>query len=181
MTEKVLLKKTMLQGVPVPVEIPKVCDGRSGNPFCMMSHFKGEPFAPPPEEEYTPLQYVKHLFDGALIDHIVEHTNLYPVQSTGSSICVRHNDMKMYLGGAGNEVYHQVATNKDVLVQRNQSSFCGRCHVNQPLCKNSTVFLLQRQHQTSSSYSQDHDKLFEVRPIINSLGAGISRGVPLCG
>lgn len=36
--------------------------------------FKGEPFPPPPLEEYTPLHYFKQFFDDALIDHRVEQT-----------------------------------------------------------------------------------------------------------
>ena len=60
--------------------------------------YKGEPFPPPPLEECTPLQYFKQFFDDSLIDHLVEQTNLYSVQSTGSSIGVTHNEMEMYLG-----------------------------------------------------------------------------------
>ena len=39
--------------------------------------FKGEPFPPPPLKDKTPLQYFKQFFDDALIDHLVEQTNLY--------------------------------------------------------------------------------------------------------
>ena len=45
--------------------------------------FKGEPFPPPPLKDKTPLQYFKQFFADALIDHLVEQTNLCSVQTTG--------------------------------------------------------------------------------------------------
>ena len=60
--------------------------------------YKGEPFPLPPEPEMTPFQYFKQTFDDQLIDHIVEQTNLYSVQSTGTSIAVDHNEMEQYIG-----------------------------------------------------------------------------------
>ena len=59
--------------------------------------YKGEPFPPPPEPDMTPFQYFKELFDDQLIDHIVEQTNLYSVQLTGTSIAVDHNEMEQYI------------------------------------------------------------------------------------
>ena len=60
--------------------------------------YKGEPFPPHPLEEHTPLQHFKKFFDDALIDHFVEQTNPFSVQSTGTSIGVSHNEMEMYFG-----------------------------------------------------------------------------------
>ena len=66
---------------------------RKRQPVQYNTTYKGEPFPPPPVVDFTPFQYFKHLFD-----HIVEQTNLYAVQSTGSSISVEHNEMEQYLG-----------------------------------------------------------------------------------
>ena len=60
--------------------------------------YKGEPFPLPPEPEMTPFQYFKQMSDDQLIDHLVEQTNLYSVQSTGTSIAVDHNEMEQYIG-----------------------------------------------------------------------------------
>ena len=60
--------------------------------------YKGEPFPPPPEPDMTPFQYFKQMVDDQLINHIVEQTNLYSVQSTGTSIAVDHNEMEQYIG-----------------------------------------------------------------------------------
>lgn len=157
---------------------------RKRQPLLYDVTFKGEPFPPPPVEEYTPSQYFKHFFDDALIDHIVEQTNLYCAVNRIVDMCRSwwNGDV---LGGAGNDVNHQIATNKDVLVQWNQNPFCGRCHVNQLIWKNKTLFSLQWQHQTSSSYSQGswqtvqgmtHYQLFGGK-----MQVATSRGVPLCG
>lgn len=60
--------------------------------------YKGEPFPPPPEPDMTPFQYFQQMVDDQLINHIVEQTNLYLVQSTGTSIAVDHNEMEQYIG-----------------------------------------------------------------------------------
>ncbi|KAL9981764.1 hypothetical protein ACROYT_G010511 [Oculina patagonica] len=70
---------------------------RKRQPVCYDVAFKGEPFPPPPLEDNTPLQYFKQFFDDDLIDLLVEQTNLYSVQTTGTSICLDHNEMEMYL------------------------------------------------------------------------------------
>jgi len=67
-------------------------------PVCYDVAFKEEPFPPPPLEDKTPLQYFKQFFDDALIDHLVEQTNLYSVQKAGTSIGLDHNETKMYIG-----------------------------------------------------------------------------------
>lgn len=56
---------------------------RKRQPVCYDVAFKGEPFPPPPLIDKTPLQYFKQFFDDALIDHLVEQTNLCSVQTTG--------------------------------------------------------------------------------------------------
>ena len=71
---------------------------RKQQPVCYDVAFKGEPFPPPPLEDKTPLQYFKHFSDDALIDPLVEQTNLYSVQTTGTSISSDHNEMEMYIG-----------------------------------------------------------------------------------
>lgn len=38
------------------------------------------------------------MFHDQLTDHIVAQTNLYSVQSTGTSIAVDHNEMEQYIG-----------------------------------------------------------------------------------
>ena len=111
---------------------------RKRQPLVYDVTFKVEPFPPPPVEEYTPLQYFKQFFDDALIDHIVEHTNLYSVQSTGSSICVDHD----VLGGAGNYVNHQIATNKDVLVQGKPESLLWQMSCQLTALKKSNSFFI---------------------------------------
>ena len=67
-------------------------------PVCYDVAVKGELFPPQPLEDKTPLQYPKKFFDDALIDHFVEQTNLYSVQTAGTSIGLDHNELEMYIG-----------------------------------------------------------------------------------
>ena len=131
--------------------------------------FKGEPFPPPPVEEYTPLQYFKQFFDDALIDHLVEHTNLYSVQSTGSSICVDHDEMEVYLG-----VLVMMSIIKLPQIQMYWSSETRIPSVADVMSINHFEKMKQFFHCNNNTKHlpvahKDHDKLFKVRPIINSL------------
>lgn len=83
---------------------------RKWQPVCYDVAFKREPFPPPPLEDKTPQQYFKQFFDDALIDNLLEQTNLYWVQTTGTSIGSDHNEMEMYIG-----MLVMIATDANVL------------------------------------------------------------------
>ncbi|XP_047124308.2 piggyBac transposable element-derived protein 3 [Hydra vulgaris] len=59
--------------------------------------FNGEPFPEPPYPELTPYQYFKKLFSSEIFDLIVEQTNLYSANLTGTSIAVTNNDIEKYV------------------------------------------------------------------------------------
>ena len=142
---------------------------RKRQPVLYDVNFKGEPFPPPPVEEYTPLQYFKHFFDDALIDHIAEQTNLYSVQSTGSSICVDHDEMEMYLG-----MLVMMSIIKLPQIRMYWSSETRVPSVADVMSINRFEKIKQYFHCNDNTKHvpvthEDHDKLFKVRPVINSL------------
>ena len=62
--------------------------------------FKGEELSPPPENaaEITPLQYFKLFWDGNILEHIANHTNLYSVQRSGKSIKRNAKETEVFFG-----------------------------------------------------------------------------------
>ena len=71
---------------------------RKRSNYVIDTNFCGPPFPPPPDPVLTPYQYFKQLFDDNLIDIIVENTNLYSMQETGTSINVSNDDIEIFLG-----------------------------------------------------------------------------------
>ena len=61
--------------------------------------FKGEEFSLPPEgaDEMTPLNYFKIFWSDDIINLLVEQTNLYSVQQTGSSINTNKSEMEQFI------------------------------------------------------------------------------------
>ena len=62
--------------------------------------FKGKELSPPPENaaEITPLQYFKLFWDGNILEHIANHTNLYSVQQSGKSIKRNAKETEVFFG-----------------------------------------------------------------------------------
>ena len=60
--------------------------------------YKGRAFSSPTRTRNDTIPVFKQMFDDQLIDHLVEQTNLYSVQSRGTSIAVDHNEMEQYIG-----------------------------------------------------------------------------------
>ena len=62
--------------------------------------FKGEKFSLPPEgaDEMTPLNDFKIFWLDDIINLLVEQTNLYSVQQTGSSINTNKSEMEQFIG-----------------------------------------------------------------------------------
>ena len=71
---------------------------RRRSPLKVDATFLGDPFPDPPEDDLNPIEYFKCFFDDELIDDLVQETNLYSLQKTGSSIKVGHDEMEQYLG-----------------------------------------------------------------------------------
>ena len=62
------------------------------------SMFSGEPLPNPPNEVLTKMEYFKQFVDDQLIAHISEQTNLYSVQTNGSSVATDSNEIEQYIG-----------------------------------------------------------------------------------
>ena len=69
---------------------------RSREPPIVNSAFCGKPFSPPPEnfDELTPLRFFQQFWDEDITHNLVEQTNLYSVQKTGTSVGTNREEMK---------------------------------------------------------------------------------------
>lgn len=144
---------------------------RKRQPVCYDVAFKGEPFPPPPLIDKTPLQYFKQFFDDALIDHLVEQTNLYSVQTTGTSIGLDHNEMEMYIG-----MLVMMSIIKFPQMRRYWSKATQIPTVAEVMPVNRFDKIKQFFHCNDNSKQlpnthKDFDKLFKVRPILDSVRA----------
>ena len=131
--------------------------------------FKGEPFPPPPLEDKTPLQYFKQFFDDNLIDLLVEQTNLYSVQTTGTSICVDHNEMEMYLGML---VMMSVIKLPQIRMYWSKATRIPAVADIMPVNRFEKIkqfFHCNDNSKNVPNTHQDFDKLFKVRPVLDSL------------
>lgn len=131
--------------------------------------FKGEPFPPPPLEDKTPLQYFKQFFDDNLIDLLVEQTNLYSVQTTGTSIGLDHNEMEMYMG---------MLVMMSIIKLPQMRMYWGKATqiptVAEVMPVNRFEKIKQFFHCNDNSKNlpnthKDFDKLFKVRPVLDSV------------
>lgn len=55
-------------------------------------------FHEPPQTDLTPLEYFKMFIDDHIIDNVVEQTNLYSMQKTGSEIKTDKKEVQQFLG-----------------------------------------------------------------------------------
>ena len=104
-----------------------------------------------------PMQYdvtYKKFFDDALIDHLVEQTNPFSVQSTGTSIGVSHNEMEMYFG---------LLVIKSIIKLPQIRMYWSK-ETRAPFYNNTKNLPITH---------KDHDKLYQVRPVIESTSRGV--------
>lgn len=73
------------------------------------------------------------------------------------------------LWGAGNDVNHQISTNKDVLAQRNQSPFEANVMLINCFEKIKQFFHGNDNTKHLPEIQKDQDILYKVRPVVNSL------------
>lgn len=53
---------------------------------------------PPPQNTLNPSEYFGRMFDKSIIDNLVDQTNLYSVQKTGTSVKTTFSEMEQFLG-----------------------------------------------------------------------------------
>ena len=89
----------------VDVNVPDAVDvnnhqyrWRKRNTLEIDTTYTGHAFPPPVDPILTPYQYFKQMFDDSIIADIVDNTNLYSVQQTGTSIALTTAEMEKFLG-----------------------------------------------------------------------------------
>ena len=142
---------------------------RKRDPVIYDVAFRGEPFPPPPLEDKTPYQYFKQFFDDDLIVLLADQTNLYSVQSTGTSINVNHNEMEMYLGML---VMMSIITLPQIRMYWGKATRIPAVADIMPINRFEKIkqfFHCNDNSKNLPNTDKDFDKLFKVRPVLDSL------------
>ena len=142
---------------------------RRREPAKVNSMFTGEPLPSPPNEVLTPMEYFKQFFDDELIAHISEQTNLYSVQTNGSSVGTTANEIEQYIGvllimGIYKIPQYRMYWSKEL----NIPSISETMTVN----RFDKIKRFFHCNDNSKMVPKDHpefDKLFKVRPVIESV------------
>lgn len=125
--------------------------------------------SPPPQDTLNPSEYFGQMFDKSIIDNLVDQTNLYSVQKTGTSINTRVSEMEQFLAihmmsgiiqmpsyrmfWGGSTRYPLIA---DVMSRNRFDSMRTYIHINDNT-------------NTPNANDPNHDKLFKVRPLIDKV------------
>ncbi len=142
---------------------------RKKTPVEMKTAYIGEPLPEPPQDEMTTLQYFKLFFDDELIHHIVDQTNLYSVQKTGTSVNTSESELEQYLGillMMGVIILPQYRMYWST--ETNIPAVSNAISVNR-FDKIKRFFHCNNNENSVPRGSPNYDKLFKVRPVINAV------------
>ena len=131
--------------------------------------FIGAPFPAPPSEDIAPIDYFKMFFDDSLFQHIADQTNLYSVQQTGDSIKTTKQEMEQYVGILMMMSIIQLPQVRMYWAPETRiSSIADIMSVNR-FEKLRKFLHFNDNTMNVPANDKNHDKLFKVRPIIQSL------------
>ena len=122
-------------------------------------------FTKPPEEELTPLHYFKLFFKDEIFNTIVENTNLYSVQKSGTSVHTNKDEISSFIG---------IHILMGIVQLPNYKAYWSRELRFPPVLDvmpiNRYEKLRQYLHSVDNNApNNDNDKLFKVRPIITAI------------
>lgn len=137
---------------------------RKRKPLVVDSKFLGDPLPPPPEKELTSLEYFKSFFDDDLINHLVEQTNLYSVQQTGNSVNVSKEEMERFIA-----VYIFAAVVWLPSMRMYWETGTRVPFIADLMSVNRFEKIRQFFHCNNNQMPTEKDKLFKVRPVIESV------------
>lgn len=131
--------------------------------------FIGEQFPAPPREDVAPIDYFKMFFDDNIFQHIADQTNLYAVQQTGNSIKATKQEIEQYVGILMMMSIIQLPQVRMYWASETRiSSIADIMSVNRfERLRKFLHFNDNTMHVPANE--ENHDKLFKVRPIIQSL------------
>ena len=126
------------------------------------STIHGKAFPDPPLTEIFPNMYFKQFFDDDLIKHTADQTNLYSVQCTGKSINVDENEIEQYFG-----ILLLMSVIKLPQVRMYWSEETRILRIADMVIRQ--YFHCNDNSSCPSKSRQNYDKLFKVRPVIDSV------------
>ena len=130
--------------------------------------FKKLPPQPAPDETVTPYQYFKMFVTDQLLDMVAEQSNLYSVQSSGSSINITAKGIEKFHG-----IYFQMGLVKLPSTRLYRETHMSYNEVSSILSKNHFSAILHNLH----SVRKDADCAWKIRPWLSGLGENFSKGV----
>lgn len=135
-------------------------------------------FSDPPEEEMTLYQYFKTMCEDDVIMNFVEQSNLYCVQKTGSSLDTNINEIQQFL------VIHLMA---GIVKMPSYTMYWADATRFSPIAdvmarnrfdKLRTCFHVNDNSNMKARDDPNYDKLFKVRPFIDSVKASFLETEP---
>ncbi|XP_067939618.1 piggyBac transposable element-derived protein 3-like [Watersipora subatra] len=116
---------------------------------------------------HTPLEYFRRFISTEMIDNIVQQTNIYSVQKTGTSVQTDHKEIEKIFG-----VYFHMGLVRMSSVRQYWEIETSYPPVSTAICRNRFRDLLTKLHVvnnlTASDENKQKDKLWKVRPWLES-------------
>lgn len=116
--------------------------------------------------ESSPTYLFEHFFDSEVLDHIKSETNRYAKSKNNHTFHVSEEDLKIFLGFLIFSGYHTLPSEKDYW---SNTEDLGIKLVKEAMSKKTYIELKRYLHfqDNSAAASNNHDKGFKVRPLIN--------------
>lgn len=133
---------------------------------------------PPPSEELTPMQYFKMFIDDKIIEHICTETNKYALQKEGVILDATTHEIEKYFG-----ILLNMGFVKMVTYRLYWSNECRYPPIADALCRNRFEQIKKYLHINDNALQpplghKDHDKLYKIRPLLETLRKNISKIPP---
>lgn len=123
----------------------------------------------PPDEILTPKQYFDKYIDNSILENFVQQTNLYSVQQKGNSINTCTSEIEQFLG-----IHLMMSVVKMPSYRMYWANETRFSPVADKLSRNRfdclrTYFHVNDNANMTNAKDKNHDKLFKVRPFIDSV------------
>lgn len=124
---------------------------------------------PPPEEEMSPIEYFKMFIPDDVIKMICDQTNIYAHQKTGTTLNVKPEEIEAYIGIL---LYTGIVPMAQCRLY--WSNECRFPPIANSMSRNRfeairRYFHLNDNTKQKPSNHEDHDKLYKVRPLLESV------------
>ena len=131
--------------------------------------YLGDPFPDPREEDISTYGYFKMFFDDDLIENIVEQTNIYSMQQSGTSIATNIDEIEKYIGIIMTMSYVKLPTQRMYWTNRFRIPSIANLMTAKHFEKLKRCIHFNNNDDALPKSHNEFDKLFKIRPLIDSV------------